>query len=446
MEAFHCEYAWLGDAAADRAIRDVRIEITDGRIGGVLTDVPAGRDAQRLAGLTLPGLVNTHSHVFHRAIRGLTETGAADFWRWRDLMYGVAGRLDPDSMFRLARATYAEMALAGITAVGEFHYLHHDAEGRPYREPNAMAEAVVGAAREVGLRLTLIDACYLQADVDGKPLEGVQRRFGGGDWHGWADRATLMSAGPGLRLGAAIHSVRAVPQEALTPIATFARVQNRPLHVHLSEQPAENEACLRVHGVTPTRLLADADVLGEATTAVHATHLTSADIRLLGDAATAVSMCVTTERNLADGIGPAPALARAGAPLVLGTDGHMTIDMFEEARGVELDERLRSGRRGHFRPGQLAVMLTSAGAASLGWDDAGCIEPGALADLTTVRLDTVRTAGARAVDPLAPVLYAATAADVDTVIVGGDVIVSGGRHRSIDAARELGAAIAAVVS
>jgi cytosine/adenosine deaminase-related metal-dependent hydrolase len=134
-------------------------------------------------------------------------------------------------------------------------------------------------------------------------------------------------------------------------------------------------------------------------------------------------------------------LARAGAPLVLGTDGHMTIDMFEEARGVELDERLRTGRRGHFRPGQLAGMLTSSGAASLGWDEGGRIQPGALADLTTIRLDTVRTAGARAVDPLAPVLYAAAAVDVDSVIVGGQVIVSDGRHRSIDAARELESAV-----
>jgi formiminoglutamate deiminase len=445
MQAFHCEYAWLGDAAADRVIRDVRIEVADGRISAVLTDVPADPDAQRLDGLTLPGLVNTHSHVFHRAVRGLTESGAADFWRWRDLMYEVAGRLDPDSLFRLARATYAEMALAGITAVGEFHYLHHAAGGQPYAEPNAMARAVIAAAAEAGVRLTLIDTCYLQADVDGRPLEGVQQRFGDGDWHGWADRAVQLTAGPLVRLGAAIHSVRAVPRDALAPVAVFARVQHRPLHVHLSEQPAENEACLRAHGVTPTRLLADADVLSEASTAVHATHLTRADIGLLGDAQSAISMCITTERNLADGIGPAPALARAGAPLVLGTDGHMTIDMFEEARGLELNERLRTGRRGHFRPGQLAAMLTSAGGASLGWDDVGRIEPGALADLTTVRLETVRTAGARAVDPLAPALYAATAADVDTVIVGGEVIVSAGRHRTVDAARELDAAITALV-
>jgi formiminoglutamate deiminase len=442
VSSFHCEYAWLGGQGAQRG---VRVNVANGCITEVASDTEPLPEDYRLPGLVLPGLINTHSHVFHRAIRGHTETGAADFWRWRDLMYRVAVRITPDQLYLLARATYAEMALAGITTVGEFHYLHHGPDGQPYDDPNTTAAALAAAANEAGIRLTLLDTCYLQADVDGAPLAGPQLRFGDGSWAHWADRIARLRDGPGVRIGAAIHSVRAVPRLALAPVAGVARERSLPLHAHLSEQPAENAAALAAFGRTPTQLLAEAGAFDAATTVVHATHLTDADIRLLGSGATSVSLCVTTERDLADGVGPAPALAAAGCPLVVGTDGHMHIDLLAEARGVELDERLVSGRRGHFSPATLATMLTSAGAASLGWDT-GRIAVGALADLTAVALDTPRTAGARAGDPLAPVLFAAGAADVHTVVVGGEVVVGSGAHRTVDVGPELDAAIRAVLA
>lgn len=443
MTRFHAELAWLG---GDAPAADVLIETDEGAITAVTPGVSAPADARHLAGLTLPGLVNTHSHVFHRAIRGRTQSGVADFWAWRDAMYAVAERLDPDSLYALAHATYAEMALAGITAVGEFHYLHHDPSGAPYADPNAMGEAVVRAANDAGLRITLLDTCYLQGDIAGAPIAGVQRRFDDGSWQGWAGRIERLADTPMMRVGAAIHSVRAVPRAVIGPIAELARRRDLPLHVHLSEQVAENAACEEVHGLTPTGLLAAEGVLGSGATALHATHLTDADIGLLGSSATTISMCCTTERDLADGVGPAVRLARAGAPLCVGSDAHMMIDLLEEARAIELDERLVSGTRGHLQVAELATALTSAGAASLGWD-AGRIAPGALADLVTVRLDTPRTAGARAGDPLAHVLFAATAADVTTVIVGGKPVVDEGQHVTLpDVGGALETSITAVLS
>ena len=436
---FHAELAWLGGETAER---DVLIEVADGRITSVAADSPAPSDARRLPGLTMPGLVNTHSHVFHRAIRGHSQSGVADFWAWRDLMYGVAGRVDPDTLYRLARATYAEMALSGITSVGEFFYLHHGSDGQPYADPNELGRAVIRAANDAGIRITLLDTCYLQADMHGAPLEGVQRRFDDRSVERWAERVDRLEDTAMARTGAAIHSVRAVPAEAMAPIAAFAAERGMPLHVHLSEQPAENAACRDRFGITPTALLHQHGVLSAQATAVHATHLTDADIALLGDTGTAISMCCTTERDLADGVGPAVRLAAAGSPLCVGSDAHMSIDLWEEARAIELDERLVSGRRGHLRVPALADALTRAGAASIGWD-AGRIEAGALADLVTVRLDSPRTAGARSGDALAHVVFAAGAADVTTVVVGGREVVTAGSHVDLpDVGRELELSIA----
>lgn len=442
MTTFHCEQAWLG---GDTATTDVLIETHDGVITSVTTGVPAPEGAVVLRGLTLPGLANTHSHVFHRAIRGHSQSGVADFWLWRDLMYSVAERLTPELMYRLARATYAEMALSGVTSVGEFHYVHHQPGGEPYDDPNEMSRAVIRAANDAGIRITLIDTCYLQADVHGAPLTGVQRRFDDGSWQTWAQRVEQLGDGPKHRTGAAIHSVRAVPRAAMGPIALTAREHGWPLHVHLSEQPAENAAALDAFGLTPTAVLAAEGALGDTTTAVHATHLTDEDIAQLGGSHTQISMCCTTERDLADGVGPAARLLAAGSPLCVGSDAHMMIDLWEEARAIELDERLVSGRRGHLSVGDLVRALTTDGATSIGWPEAGAIAEGAVADLVTVRLDSPRTAGARSGDALAHVVFAATGADVSDVHVGGEAIVRDGRHLIVDVGRELESAIAAAL-
>ncbi|BCB79649.1 formimidoylglutamate deiminase [Phytohabitans flavus] len=353
------------------------------------------------------------------------------------MMYQVAALLTPDSYRALARAVYAEMALAGITCVGEFHYLHHNTGGTRYADPNEMSAALVEAAAEAGIRITLLDTCYLTSTVDGKPLAGVQERFGDGDAARWAERVSAFTPPAHARVGAAIHSVRAVPAEQIPTVVEWAAARGAPLHVHLSEQRAENTACLAHHRRTPTELLADAGALGPLTTAVHATHLSDSDRTELGDTDTAVCLCPTTERDLADGIGPGRALADTGSPLCLGSDSHAVIDIFEEARAVEMDERLRTERRGHFSANELARAATVAGHAALGWADAGAIAVGQRADLVTVRLDTVRTAGTGPHGAF----FAATAADVAHVIVDGREIVHDGQHLHLDVARALEDAI-----
>jgi formiminoglutamate deiminase len=423
---FFADHAWLG---GDRAVGDVLIEVDGERITTVTPGADRPADADHLRGLTLPGLANGHSHAFHRALRGRTHRGGGTFWTWREDMFAVAAVLTPDSYYALARATYAEMALAGITCVGEFHYLHHGPDGLPYDDPNAMGEALIAAARDAGIRITLLDACYLAGGV-GQELQGPQLRFGDGDAAGWADRASAMNDGERARIGAAIHSVRAVPADQLRTVAEWSRW--RPLHFHLSEQRAENEACLAATGRTPSRLLADSGAVGEHATAVHATHLTTDDVALLGSARTTVCMCPTTERDLADGIGPARALADAGTPLSLGSDSNAVIDLLEEARGMELDERLASELRGHWPAAQLLTAATGAGAASLGWPEAGRLEPGGLADLITIGLDSVRLAGTRPETALESVVFAGTAADVRDVLVGGRRVVTEGRHALVD--------------
>jgi cytosine/adenosine deaminase-related metal-dependent hydrolase len=244
-----------------------------------------------------------------------------------------------------------------------------------------------------------------------------------------------LSDTPHARIAGAIHSVRAVAREQL-PIV-LAAIAGRALHVHLSEQPAENEQCLRAYGRTPTELLGEAGALGALTTAVHATHLSDSDVAALGAARTYISMCPTTERDLADGVGPARRLREAGATLTLGSDQHAVIDLLEEARALEMDERLVSLQRGRFAPAELVAALTRDGQRSIGWPDAGRLEVGARADLTAVRLDSVRTAGSL---PGQAVLTA-SAADVDTVVVDGRAIVEGGHHVLGDIGAMLDAAI-----
>jgi formiminoglutamate deiminase len=430
---WYAELAWLGGA---RETVDERVLITTERDRVVA--VEPGRDppvdARRLQGLVLPALANAHSHAFHRALRGRAQTGAGDFWAWRERMYALAAGIDPERYLALARATYAEMALAGVSAVGEFHYLHHPPGGGRYADPNAMGAALLRAAAEAGVRITLLDTCYLQADVDGTPLEGVQRRFGDGEAAAWAERVERLApaaAGGGALLGAAIHSVRAVPPGAMAAVAAWAGQRRVPLHLHLSEQRRENQACLAATGRTPARLAADCGVLGERTTVVHATHPAGGDVELLGASGTTACLCPTTERDLADGIGPARQLAEAGCPLALGSDSHAVVDLFEEARAVELDERLASERRGHHRPLDLLRAATAGGMCSLGWD-AGAIEPGRLADLVSLRLDSPRLAGAAREDPLAAVVFAATAADVSDLVVGGRQVVAAGQHLLVE--------------
>ena len=435
VRRWHCDQAWVG-----RVAENVLIEEEAGRIARVVPDASDDPDAVTLHGLTVPGLANAHSHAFHRALRGSAQQ-ADSFWSWRDDMYRLVDRLDPDSYFRLARAVYGEMVQAGITAVGEFHYLHHQSDGTPYDDPNEMGKALVAAAVEAGIRLTLLDTCYLRAGFDDPP-QGVQIRFSDGTVDAWADRLGSLSSHGQVVVGAAIHSVRAVDVESARMVASWAAAEEAPLHFHLSEQPAENQATLAATGLTPTALLDQAGALGQQSTAIHGTHLSPEDIARLGESRTSVCFCPTTERELGDGIGPAAALQDAGVRLAVGSDSQSVIDILEEARLVELHGRLGNGVRGRHESSDLLAMATSNGMQSIGWEG-GALAAGYLADFTTVRLDSVRTAGID--DPLAAVMFAATGADVTDVVVGGRQVVKAGRHQLIDdVAAELQAAIAAL--
>ena len=436
------ERAWVDGVVRD----DVLVEIEDGRftavtpatsgegntVGARSSDAPSQpRDHERVPGLTLPGLANCHSHAFHRALRGRTQRERGTFWTWREQMYGVAARLDPDSYLALARAVYREMAVAGVTSVGEFHYLHHQPDGTPYDEPNAMGLALLEAGREAGIRVVLLDTCYLSSGF-GEPPAGVQVRYADRDAEAWADARGRPA--DRARRGRATRCARC-------PTTSSARSRDaagdRPLHVHLSEQTAENDACVAAYGATPAQLLADHGLLGPRTTAVHATHLTGDDVGHLGSTATYACFCPTTERDLGDGIGPSRALLAAGSPLTLGSDSHAVIDLFEEMRAVELDERLASQSRGHWTAAELLDAATHVGHASLGLDDVGRIAVGQRADLVTVDASSVRTAGTGADEHTA--VFAATAEDVVRVVVDGRVVVREGDRAEVG--RELDAVI-----
>lgn len=356
----------------------------------------------------IPAFANCHSHAFHRALRA-RNVGGGDFWGWRDRMYRVAGALDADLYHRLAAATFAEMRLAGYASVGEFHYLH-----RP-----DLADAVIEAAGAVGMRICLLSTLYERAGFFGEPLDAAQARFvlPLETWQAnLAALAARHAGNPMVVVGAAIHSVRAVAPEHLA--AAAQTLPDAPLHVHVSEQPGENEACLEATGRTPVQLLAEAGVWGPRTTAVHATHLTPSDIAVLGGSGSFVCFCPTTEAELADGIGPSVALREAGARITLGSDSNTVIDPFAEARGLAMHERLRSGRRTGWTSEQLVRAAAADGHRSLGFD---------VDEHLTLR-NSQRTAGTS--DPI----WAATAADV----------VRPADLDPADVAAELDAAIASV--
>jgi formiminoglutamate deiminase len=394
----------------------VLITVEGDTISAVAPETQCPQDADRLVGLTLPGFANTHSHVFHRALRGRTHTGKGSFWTWREEMYRMAAGLDPDSYHALAATTYAEMRAAGYTVVGEFHYLHHSPGGRPYADGNAMSEALVAAAADADVRITLLDTLYLHGGIGTggryEELEPVQRRFSDGSAEAWAARVDAFRP-TAARVGAAIHSVRAVDPRAMEVVRSWGDAHDAPLHIHLSEQPAENERCVAAHGTTPTGLLADIGGLGERTTVVHATHLTAGDITSLGTSHTTVCLCPTTERDLADGIGPSRRLVAAGARLAVGSDSQAVIDPFEEMRAVEHHQRLATLRRGNHSTTALLEAGTVDGYRALGWHAGGRIEPGRLADLITVEVEP----GADPPHMLASAVFGRTR--VVSVLVGG---------------------------
>lgn len=409
--------------------------------------LPAGAAAAESALVTLPGriilpgFVNGHSHAFQRAIRGRTEFLAPgherdDFWSWREAMYEAAGKLDPEQLYAVSKQAFLEMALAGITTVGEFHYLQHQPDGAPYADEHELARQVIRAARDVGLRIVLLRVGYARAGHQAEP-NPRQRRFLDPDVDTFLRRASDLAAAvegdPHVSVGLAPHSVRAVPRPWLEEIA---RRWRGPLHMHVAEQPGELRACAAEHGLLPVELLDAVGLLGPHFTAVHAVHLERREIDRLGQTQTTICACPSTERNLGDGIVEADQLLGAGARLSLGTDSQAHIDLLQEAQQLEGHLRLLRLRRNVLAAGtsgapdalaaRLLQSMTMRGAHSLGLD-AGTLAVGEPADFVTLDLAHPSVLGAGE-GLLARVVLGASAAAIDEVYVGGRRIVAQGRH------------------
>jgi formimidoylglutamate deiminase len=393
----------------------------------------------------LPGLVNAHSHSFQRTIRARTEhrtqAGRDTFWTWREAVYRAANSLSPEEIYDVARMTFIEMLASGITTVGEFHYLHHAADGTPYDNRNLLAEKVLCAAREAGIRIALLRAAYARAGFQ-KPYNPGQARFLTTDGDEFiadteALRASLASAsGPDRAwVGIAPHSVRAVPLAYVKEIAGYARQQAMPIHMHVAEQPEEIDECRAEYGLRPVELLQEHGLLDARFTGIHAIHVTGREIEFLAWAPSHICACGTTERNLGDGISPAERWAASGVRVCYGSDSNVQIDLLEDARELEYHLRLEKLARAVLAPNPERESLsrwlfhnaTRVGAESLG-APAGSLEPGRAADFFTADLDDLSIAGADGDSLLSHIVFSLERTAIRHVYVGGEPVIQDGRH------------------
>jgi len=392
----------------------------------------------------LPGLVNAHSHAFQRVIRGRTEYRSQNsndsFWTWRELMYAAANKLDPDDIYAASQMAFMEMALLGITSVGEFHYIHKTPDGQSYDDPNLLAKEVVRAAKDVGLRIALLRVAYERAGFQKEP-NPLQSRF-------LEDTDTYLNNLQRLTndlkanekdswSGAAPHSVRAVSLDYLKAVGRFANREHLPIHMHVAEQPAEVSACIEEHGRSPVALLDTEGLLNEKFTAVHSIHITPKAIAAIAKSGATVCACPTTERNLGDGVIPADGYFESNVPICLGSDSQTQIDLFEDARELEYHLRLQRKERNVLAPAvedrdtlasRLFGCATTNGARSIGFDGAR-IAPGMPADFFTVDLNDASIAGASRADLLANIVFSVTRSAIKDVVVGGKPIIVEGRHQ-----------------
>lgn len=428
MQVLEVDAVWTPDGIRT----EQQVGIADGRVAGIW---PAGTHAgaEPLPGrLMLPGAVNAHSHAFQRAFRGHVQwraSGADDFWSWRDRMYATANRLDPDGVEAVSALAFLEMIESGITHVGEFHYLHHAPDGTPYADPEELALRVVAAARRVGLRITLLRVAYARAGA-GLPARPDQARFVDArpeDVLAAIERLRRLEQDPMVQVGLAAHSVRALDRAWLDVLGTFDGV----VHAHVSEQPAENRACVEEHGVSPLEVLHRAGLVHDRFTAVHLTWPLDGDVERLASAGGSVCACPTTELDLGDGF--LPRAAAQALPICLGSDSHAVIDLWQEARSVELHLRGVHTERNVLAPegagrdalaSHVLEMATTNGARALGVSECG-VAVGAPADLVTLDLRRSATQG---VPPLAAAAFVAHPSWVDGVWVSGEAQVCDGRH------------------
>jgi len=412
---------------------------------GIITYVGPARetsaDVQRMSGRALlPGMIDVHSHSFQRALRGRAESrrrSGPDFWSWRNIMYRCALALTPEEIYDVARMAFLEMSLAGITTVGEFHYLHRTPTGASYDDPNLLAHQVIRAAQSVGIRIVLLRCAYVRAGFNLPPDAG-QIRFLEPDAdafikHSEALQSEIASL-PTVTFGIAPHSVRAVPQPYLQTITDWARAKSLPIHMHVSEQPAEIDACRAEYGMTPFEFLDNLDLLTPDFTAIHAIHLHSGEVERMARGKITVGACPTTERNLGDGILCADTLIDAGISIAFGTDSHTQTDALEQARELESNLRLThlqravlDGRQGESLPRLLFDFATTAGARSLHLDT-GTFAPGKPADFFTVDLSEASIAGSLPEELLTNMVFSMSPRGIRDVIVAGKPVLGQGQH------------------
>src|SRR5438105_4796495 len=399
-----------------------RLEIPDGFGAGENSFIEAepgigvrvGRIVRLRGRAMLPGLVNAHSHAFQRVIRGRTEYRSANaedsFWTWREMMYAASARLTPEDIYDASRMAFLEMALGGITAVGEFHYLHNAPAGRSYDDPNLLAKEVVRAAGEVGLRIALLRVAYARSGFQTDP-NPKQARFIERDLEVYLKNVeSLVSVrSPTVRegqpandalpdgrasetawIGVAPHSVRAVPLDYLRQVIDYANLHDLKIHMHVAEQPAEVSACIEEYGRTPVALLESEGLLSERFTAVHAIHVTPKAIPSFAKSGAMVCACPTTERNLGDGVVPADEYCKHGVPMCLGTDSHAQIDLLEAARELEYHLRLQKLER--------AVLSVRSPTVREGLSsDQGALPHGRASDTAALLFDCATINGARSI-------------------------------------------------
>jgi len=423
----------------------------DGRILGIAR-VEAGQPAAPEAAIVelpgralLPGFVNAHSHAFQRLIRGKSEsrvTSGKDFWSWRNTMYHAAAQLDPEGVYDSARMTFLEMALAGTTTVGEFHYLHTAPDGRPYDDPNLLAKQVIAAAQSVGLRIVLLRSAYFRSGYQLSRDPG-QTRFFESLPDFLRNTALLRAAFPAnasdtVSVGVAPHSIRAVCLNDVREIASFARSAGVPLHMHISEQTAENEASIREYGTTPVTLLANAQLLAPNWTVIHATQISADEMARLAQSGASICACPTTERNLGDGIFCADRVMGHGVPVALGSDSQAQIAPLEDARELDYHLRLKCCQRAILdqipkdsEPQPLARRLFACATVNGGRAlavPAGELTEGCLADFFTVDLRDPSVAGHSAADLLPLLVFGLERTAIRDVAVSGKMILRDGRH------------------
>ena len=395
---------------------------------------PAGPDGH----WRLPGLPNLHSHAFQRAMAGLAERQSDpqdSFWTWRELMYRFAGRVDPESQYAIATQLYAEMLEAGYTSVCEFHYLHHAPDGRPYADPTAMSQSLIAAARDTGIRLTLLPVLYMSGGFDGRPLGERQRRFG----HTLEAYLALLQSlraleSSTLKVGVAFHSLRAVPAPALTAVLEAIGDAPMPIHIHIAEQVGEVQDCLALRGARPVEWLLANVPVDARWTLVHATHLEAAEVQGIARSGATVAICPTTEANLGDGLFPLRAFLDAGGQWGIGSDSHVSVSPVEELRWLEYGQRLVTRRRniavGADQPSTGALLYAQALAGGRRACGQG---PDAADDFIVLDGQAPVLAGALTADLLDRVVFAGNRPLVRETHVAGQRLVAGGRHRDREA-------------